>query len=92
MAHTQILVEAGAKNNNFGTVLQTDLTGVLFRLWRRLYVDFDKLQLNSFVINLSSLSIYRQVTKDADDDGDDDYDRDSSLLPSLHCTAMLYRH
>ena len=50
----------------------------------------DKLLLNSFVINLSSLSIYRQVTQDADDD--DDYDRDSSLLPSLHCTAMLFRH
>ena len=50
----------------------------------------DKLLLNSFVINLSSLSIYRQVTQDAADD--DDYDRDSSLLPSLHCTAMLYRH
>ena len=51
----------------------------------------DKLLLNSFVTNLSCLSIYRQVTQDADDD-DDDYDRDSSLLPSLHCTAMLYRH
>ena len=50
----------------------------------------DKLLLNSFVINLSSLSIYRQVTQDAADD--DDYDRDSSLLPSLHCTAMLFRH
>ena len=49
----------------------------------------DKLLLNSFVINLSSLSIYRQVTQDADDDDDD---RDSSLLPSLHCTAMLFRH
>ena len=51
----------------------------------------DKLLLNSFVINLSCLSIYRQVTQDAADD-DDDYDRGSSLLPSLHCTAMLYRH
>ena len=50
----------------------------------------DKLLLKSFVINLSSLSIYRQVTQDAADD--DDYDRDSSLLPSLHCTAMLFRH
>ena len=50
----------------------------------------DKLLLNSFVINLSSLSIYRQVTQDAA--ADDDYDRDSSLLPSLHCTAMLFRH
>ena len=50
----------------------------------------DKLLLNSFVINLSSLSIYRQVTQDAADD--DDYDRDSSLLPSLPCTAMLFRH
>ena len=35
-------------------------------------------------------TLYRQVTQDADDD--DDYDRDSSLLPSLHCTAMLFRH